>query len=270
MAVDLLNNVAFCIKTFLRESSLRALVDSILHYYPKARIYIADDSKLTASKIKLYAEYEAKGINLLLLDHDVGLSAGRNALIEATLEPYLLFLEDDFVFTAETNIIKLEEFLGEHYDVGIVGGACRVGDKLQHYEGMLEFENGVLTYVSQHKDWFVDNMTTQLRWIFVDRVFNFFLARREVFSSVVWDPELKLAEHVAFFLDLKYRTDWKVAYTDVVVVDHVQVADPAYMAYRGRNQEFFDIFRTKYGIQSIQHKTLKPELIHNENLYSRV
>ncbi len=36
-----------------------------------------------------------------------GLSAGRNAAVRATITPYVMLLDDDYIFTERTNILKL-------------------------------------------------------------------------------------------------------------------------------------------------------------------
>ena len=41
-----------------------------------------------------------------------GLSAGRNAAVRATITPYVMLLDDDYIFTERTNILKLLQVCG--------------------------------------------------------------------------------------------------------------------------------------------------------------
>ena len=57
------------------------------------------------------------------LEPDVGLSAGRNALLSRVQTPYFLLLDDDFEFTAETKIEKLASVVARG-EADLVAGAC--------------------------------------------------------------------------------------------------------------------------------------------------
>ena len=232
--------IAFCIKTFQRNDELERLIESIKNFYPKAKIYIADDSENPLGLEKTYK-----------MDFDSGLSAGRNLLIRKTKEPYLLFLDDDFVFTKDTKIEKLVEILENNKDIGLVGGSLRQGGSIRHYEGYVKFKGDNLIYTKKLKD--------RVNFKEAGLVFNFFLARRELFDYVRWDEELKLAEHSDFFLRLSY-TPWKVGYCDDVIVDHIPNRNGDYGKFRDRGSFFTKIFMRKRGIERIinyEEKTFK-------------
>jgi len=70
-------------------------------------------------------------------------------------------------------------------------------------------------------------------FIYCDSVLNCFLARREVFDDIQYDENFKLVEHLDFFLRLKKDTQWKVAFTDKVTVEHNNdVNTNKYMGFR--------------------------------------
>jgi len=221
--------IAFCIKTFERPKQVERLVRSIKEFYPKAHIYIVDDSK-----------EPMKGS--FPMEFDSGLSAGRNLLIRNTKEPYLLFLDDDFVFTKDTKVEKLVELLEKNPEFGIMGGAMRQDGVIRHYEGYLKFDGEKM----------ICNKNTIPREDFIETglILNFFLARREVFDSVRWDSDLKLAEHADFFLRLSY-TKWKVGYYDGVIVEHKPFKNGEYNKFRNRGEFFTKMMMYKRGLKEI-------------------
>lgn len=254
---DLLDEVAFCIKTFLREDCLFRLIESVLVYYPKAHIYIADDGSLSRKKLLKYAEWEEKGIHIFLLPFDVGLSAGRNFLVDKSTEKYLLFLDDDFVFTAETKLEIFYNIVSRNSQICLVGGSCITNGVVTRYDGGVEIRDGILTYYTDSDENWTKEDT--FRWRYTDRVFNFFLSRRELFSKVKWDPEFKVAEHISFFLSIKQLSlsdpNFCVAYTDSVSVDHVTpLMDKVYKAFRRREDEILPLFMEKMKITGFRHE----------------
>jgi glycosyltransferase involved in cell wall biosynthesis len=221
--------IAYCIKTFERPKQVNRLVKSIKRFDKKAKIYIADDShEPMKSSFKM--------------EFDSGLSAGRNLLIRNTKEPYLLFLDDDFIFTEQTRIGILLGILKKNPELGLIGGAVRETGAIRHYEGCLKLEDEVLTIDKKviQRDGFVET----------GLILNFFLARREVFDNVMWDSDLKLAEHTDFFLRLGY-TKWKVGYCNGVIIEHEPFKSGNYAKFRGRGKEFMRLFMKKRGIKEI-------------------
>ncbi len=221
--------IAFCIKTFERPKMVERLVESIKQFYPKAKIYIADDSR-----------EPMKGS--FPMEFDSGLSAGRNLLIRKTKEPYLLFLDDDFVFTEQTRIENLVKILENNPDLGIIGGAMKQDGTIRHYEGYVRFQGDKLVYDKRvvQRDGFIET----------GLILNFFLARREVFDNVRWDNDLKLAEHSDFFLRLGY-TKWKVGYFDGVIIEHKPMKAGEYGKFRARGKFFTKLMMEKRGIKQI-------------------
>lgn len=225
---DFIEKIAFCIKTFERPDCVKKLVKSIKKFYPKAKIYIADDS---VKPVKI------KGIKVFQLPFDSGLSLGRNILVAKTDEPYLVFLDDDFIFTKETDIKKFFDFLEENKKYGIVCGALREKGEIRHYEGIYKQEKDKLYYCR----------TCSRK---VDFGFNFFMARREIFNKVWWNPELKLGEHTDFFLTAKEKKI-NVYYLSEVIVEHCPERPDNYTEWRNRGNKFVAIMMKKRGLRYI-------------------
>ncbi|GCC18238.1 hypothetical protein chiPu_0022066, partial [Chiloscyllium punctatum] len=96
--------VTIATKTFLRYDKLRELISSIRKYYPNVTIVIADDSD-KPQKI------EGDFIEQYFMPFGKGWFAGRNLAISQVTTKYLLWVDDDFIFTANTKLEKLVNIL---------------------------------------------------------------------------------------------------------------------------------------------------------------
>ncbi|XP_059499324.1 beta-1,4 N-acetylgalactosaminyltransferase 1 isoform X2 [Stegostoma tigrinum] len=187
--------VTIATKTFLRYDKLRELISSVRKYYPNVTIVIADDSD-KPQKI------EGDFIEQYFMPFGKGWFAGRNLAISQVTTKYLLWVDDDFIFTANTKIEKLVTIL-EKTTLDLVGGAVREktgfattfrhqisveqggqeGDclhtRMGHYHVLQGFPNCVVT----------------------DGVVNFFLARTDKVQQVGFDPRLTRVAHSEFFID---------------------------------------------------------------------
>ncbi|XP_043538080.1 beta-1,4 N-acetylgalactosaminyltransferase 1-like [Chiloscyllium plagiosum] len=96
--------VTIATKTFLRYDKLRELISSVRKYYPNVTIVIADDSD-KPQKI------EGDFIEQYFMPFGKGWFAGRNLAISQVTTKYLLWVDDDFIFTANTKLEKLVNIL---------------------------------------------------------------------------------------------------------------------------------------------------------------
>jgi len=221
-------NITFIIKTFKRPACVKRLVDSIKKYYPNNEILICNDDE---------TKLEIAGTTVFNTDYDIGLSAGRNMLVDKVKTKYLVLLDDDFFFTEETKIELLKKHL-EDNDLDMVGGAIRQPDgSMLHYEGAYMYEDKYLRMVEGNGKY--------------DFILNFFIAKTDVLKKYRWDDELKLAEHTAFFF--KHRGKIKIGLEEKVIVEHKQVQSKDYMKYRKRANKYIYIFMKKYNIDKIRN-----------------
>ena len=145
MCRHLLDDLTAVIKTFQRPRSLDRLIASIRRFYPELKILVGDDS---------FVPSPHHNVDYLRLTPDVGVSAGRNALLERIETPYFLLLDDDLEFTAETVIQRLMAPVAEGM-IDLVAGdyiRCKrrlffVRRKPQPYHGLLDLHNGHLSFV---------------------------------------------------------------------------------------------------------------------------
>jgi GT2 family glycosyltransferase len=184
-------------------------------------VYVANDG---ASPISL------AGATVYNLPFDLGLSAKRNYLVQNVPSQfrYLLFVDDDMVFTNSTDIDGLKAALESNPELGLASGQLMdYGTTPRPYEAMMQWEDG--------------GRTLRLAPVVgagpCDLTQNFFLARRNVFADTGWRDELKLAEHVPFFMDLK-ASGWGCLHSTSSTIDHWPSADDKYSVYRRRQNQF--------------------------------
>ncbi len=166
---------------------------------------------------------------MVLLPFNVGVSAGRNALVDRTSRPYLLLLDDDRVFTEGTRIEALLDVLDADPSIGVAAGSSvDNGTDLISYEHNIRVKHRLIHYYP------VGPATMPIGGHpcrLAQGVHNFALFRREVFASTRWDEELKSMEHTDFFLRLS-ETGWKVVHVGDVSVAHFHESPPGYDSFR--------------------------------------
>ena len=200
----------------MREDSLNRLLDSIDQFLPECRIYIADDSEI-GGKAERYAMLEEYGHVILRLPFDVGLSAGRNALMEAVEEEYVLYCDDDFMFDGQNGVKEALHILEKRKDIGMITGMVKCGGQETSFN-------------LNEKEWEeVDGIKIRK----TDRGLNFFLACTSIFKDCKWNPKYKINdEHEDFFKRLKS----KVYYCPTLQVNHEgRMASGEYALYRNRS-----------------------------------
>lgn len=241
--------LAVSIKTFLREEPIFNLVESIKAYLPEARIYIADDSfEITPKKKELYKELTENGHVVVYPPADTGLSYGRNMLADLVEEDYVLYCDDDYVLTEGISAAyKAIEIMEADKKIGVITGKLYQGGGALHYEHDLKIKGRRIfkTPASRPMD------ERGLRQ--VDLGLNFFVARKEIFKSARWDNRLIIStEHMDFFLQLKYETDWEVYYFPKMTSLHCPPPPIAkYEKYRRRTFHWVD-FADKWNIDEIE------------------
>ena len=242
--------IDYIIKTGHRRQSLENLLFSIVEFNKKAKIYIADDEKrFDAVYYKdLWERLFAKGLTVkptaFNCPHDAGLSYCRNFLIDSTKSPYIFLLDDDFVFTKDTDPMKMVKILEANPSVGVVGGMLfNDGENEMHFEGSISQVGTDIIYGYDPKYW---QKTDDIKWRLTECVLNFGVFRREVFSDLKWDTELKISgEHTDFYLRFK-NTKWQVAYCPEVTALHIQdLTNKEYKQLRSR-KDFLKILFTKH------------------------
>ncbi|KAG9340260.1 hypothetical protein JZ751_021703, partial [Albula glossodonta] len=96
--------VTIATKTFIRYDKLQVLIESIRRFYPTVTIVIADDSEHPQPVTGPYIEH-------YIMPFGKGWFAGRNLAVSQVTTKYVLWVDDDFIFTANTKVEKMVDML---------------------------------------------------------------------------------------------------------------------------------------------------------------
>lgn len=255
--------VAIGIKTFMREGSLFKTLESIEKFFPFSyRLYIADDSAESISEEKeyLYQRLGSRGHEIIKLSFNSGISLGRNEIIQRAKEKYVLIMDDDIGLTDTISIKNMRRVLDSSNDIGLCAGMIHLENGGlfggENYSKGLRFriDRGALF---RHRANGKINQVGNIQFNYADQVVNFFLAKRAVFKSVVWDNRIKVEyEHMDFFLNLK-KTKWKAAVCfDTKLMHYHQFnLDPFYNRQRRNAPAHY--FYEKHNIETIINRYIQ-------------
>jgi hypothetical protein len=179
-----LRQVTPLVKTFERPRIVRRLVASIKRLYPALHVVVVDDSR---------APTQLAGVETITMPYDSGISAGRNEGLSRVATPYVLVLDDDFVFYRHTRLAPALALMEGHPEIDIMGG--RLIELPLRRARPLPF--GAIFETAATPLFPLGSLLGGLR--VVDKVPNFYLARRDRLALVGWDPQLKRMEHADFF-----------------------------------------------------------------------
>jgi SAM-dependent methyltransferase len=209
-------NVTAIVKTYEMPKSVRRCVESLRKFYPKIHIIVLDDSRKPSP---------VPGCENICMTYEVGLSSGRNIMLDRVKTPYFILLEDDFVFTPETNIRKMYRSMKKN-GLDLVAGAVRnTGPKptIMDYRGIIGISEGRLLVERKHRA----ELTDCLQY---DLVLNFFLASTDAIRDIRWDDRLKMSEHLDFFLRAMDRIT--IGRTDGAIINHDRAEKRACPKYK--------------------------------------
>lgn len=205
--------VTIATKTFLRYNRLRALIASIRRFYPTVTVIIADDSDKPETISGPHIEH-------YLMPFGKGWFAGRNLAVSQVTTKYVLWVDDDFIFTARTQLERLVDVL-ERTPLDLVGGAVReISGFATTYRQLLSVEPGAPGRGNclRQRRGFHHELIGFPGCVVTDGVVNFFLARTDKVREVGFDPRLNRVAHLEFFLD--GLGSLRVGSCSDVIVDH--------------------------------------------------
>lgn len=213
---DVDDRLTIVIKTFERPLTIRRLVASIRRMYPSVPIIIVDDSR---------EPRELPGVEMIVLPFDQGVSIGRQAGLERVRTPYVMMLDDDFVFFHATRLGRALGKLERQPRIDLLGGQLIDLPYLRFREPPLGRIFPTSAVPREPIRSTIDGL------LVCDKVSNFYIARTDAVRRVGWTPQLRRVDHADFFT--------RALGVIVSVFDptlrafHAQTPfDAAYMAYR--------------------------------------
>lgn len=262
------NELTIIIKTFSRKKSLINLLKSLIkNNITEYKILILDDSKVN-SKQDIENQFNHLNIKYIVTEFDIGLSRGRNILLNNVETPYFLLCDDDYIFDKRCNLVKALEVLKENeYD--ILGGryynnfginnffeflvTLRHPKRLYNYIlkkeiisdycGKFELKGDVLELKIKKEE------TKEL--IVSDIVNNFFIGKTEAVKKIGgWLEELKVGEHEEFFYRAKLNK-LKIGFYKNFAIGHYPIRSFSYNKFRKRVECKKDWLK-RYGIKELK------------------
>jgi hypothetical protein len=238
-----------------RPHALERLLFSVAAHRPDAMVHVADQGETfdRARYDDLVSRLLEAGLRnapaIHRLPFDCGISAARNHLVESTTSEYKLCLDDDFLFTGDTDIDAFVRILDAHPDAGVVGGAVTRNGRVRHTSSRLKRSGGFLEQMEISGP-FENRCGVRLEQ--TDFVPLFALMRESLFDHLRWDEDLKTAgAHLDFFLSMR-DTPLTALYTPDVTIDHPPIdADPTYAQLRHR-VEFRKLLMKKHGLTHLK------------------
>jgi glycosyltransferase involved in cell wall biosynthesis len=235
-----LDSLTITVKTFKRPKTLLTLLQSIRSFYPDIPILVADDSEPHEIVSTQKALRKFKKVDYFELPFDSGLSAGRNHLISQVSTPLVMVLDDDTVFGEMTRVEYALDVLNRFSSINLVAGWYEP----EIFYGSLVVEDGRLI-----RDLHICRKIVDTCPLF-DFVANMFIAKTESVASVLWDPELKIQEHMDFFW--RARGNMNVTYLPYFRAQNTHAReDTDYESFRGRFEHFQQLQSRKIGVSEI-------------------
>lgn len=178
------DQVTLVIKTFERPALLHRLVDSIRRLYPSVPVIVVDDSRNPTT---------LPGVETITLPFDQGVSVGRQAGIDRVRTPFVMMLDDDFVFFRATRIERAIDVLERQPRIDLIGGQLIDLPYLRFREP----PNGRIFPTTATPREPIGSTIEGLP--VCDKVANFYIARTDAIRRVGWTPALRRIDHADFF-----------------------------------------------------------------------
>lgn len=243
-----LEDVTVCMTAFRRPRKVEAQLESLRKYYPQVKVIIGDNG----DDLPNVAEDEFT--RLIQLPFDSGISKSRNFLYGLVTTPFILTIDDDNLWTENTQIERFLSVLDHDPKIGIVGGWQDDREKNQRIGWHLKFHEHKQELSATVSRGPVRITSDGVPYWETDSVLNFSLARKELFENCAWADDLKMCEHWEYFYRLKQFGKWRVVFCPWVGSIH----DPlprakAYTDFRFRKNEFEQSSLNRHGLTSRQN-----------------
>ena len=239
------SQVTVCVKTFLRDQHVINCVQNVREYFPKVRIIVADDGEPAQRKTRVMEKFE---VEHHMLPFGVGLSFGRNFMLDRVETEYALVIDDDILLTEDTRVEDMFQLLEK---ADIVGGALRDRGRMINYEGTFELADRELRMSRTLPDEF--SKYRGIRYQPAHFVLNLLAVRASTLRDLRWDDRFRIAyEHIDLFMRA-YDARLEVIYAPDSIFEHARSAFPTTSKYRQHRQskESRPIFFEKWGITRV-------------------
>lgn len=251
----------FLVKSFRRFNRLWQCVHSIKHWWPRAVIRIADDSLRPGESYPPIVETirARPGVHWYEMPFDSGLPAGRNLLARKCEAEFLLNVDDDFVFTAESRPELLVRLVRRDL-CDVACGLTRVQGRALQWGGLFDRRGLRFSFSQPSGGW---EHAEGVRYRRLDAGFNYFATRAETVRRCPWDERLKVIfEHLDHFLSYA-SSGVRVAETPDSIVTHDKGGyAPDEQGYRSREgnerRRMLRLLLHKWGLPGLPNHNCRP------------
>ena len=116
------DNISICVSTVRRPYCIQRFINSVRANFASIPIIVGDQN---GPNRYLQACYENAGVKAVYVTEDAGVGIARHAAIAEVKTEYILFCDDDFIFSKETKLEAPVEILKHDPDIDIVGGVVK-------------------------------------------------------------------------------------------------------------------------------------------------
>ena len=239
-------NVTAIVVTYESPDMAEKCVASIKKFHPGIRIVLADNSA---------NPHKVAGTRFLAMPEDSGLAACRNAALLEVHTPFVLLTDDDQILEDAETARKLHDSLRKN-DLDIVGGMTvnsSTGVPAMYF-GKIERKPESVRLVAGNNGEFPDGTEK------VDLTLNFFVAKTDALLKTKWTPELKVCEHLDFFMRAQ-DLGLKIGHRQDAKCRHEKgpgVRGPGYMAQRRRTEFHRNLMMRLNGLSEVVQFHEKP------------
>jgi glycosyltransferase involved in cell wall biosynthesis len=225
--------VAIGTKLFSRINDVERLLSSIPDWI--STVYIADDGKSSPEKEAIYDRPYPFDLQIINLEYDAGVGAGRNAIVENLSEEYIFIVDPDHEIPTDAELLYQQ--LSNSPQLGGIGGLIFEPDRDRLYSQARDFQEQdtksgtvLLSKVPSNKE---INTVAGAPLAHFDWIPNATLFRRECLFKQAWDSEyVTNYEHEDFYVAHWKRTDWDFAISPSVCFPHYPGGDTEYRVAR--------------------------------------
>lgn len=209
------------------------------------KLLVADQNEPSE---QMAAFYRDCGVEVHWVPFDFGVSAGRSLLARNVATSFLVFGDDDYVFTKRTRFAPVMAYLKARPEVAIVTGAWvdsfpkkdgGVSREPRRYETYLYRDvvnRGLVAIPIDHVTPDVDTFEGEF-FFRCELGLNWAMTRTSFFADerFLWDSQFKTnGEHENFFLQIKEFGGGRVMFYPGMECDHRPEAPSSYMRLRNR------------------------------------
>ncbi len=191
------------------------------------KIYFSYTGELDFEKIKEMDALNKSGHEAYYLGWDTSPAITRNFLIDRVKEPYILKVDDDFLWNEDIFLNKTICLLNKNKKLGLIGFSVYSHKYKSQFIYNVEFKKDVIK-LNKPKNEF--QQFKELKYQYVDITPDCWIAKREIFPECNYDERYHVSQglHTDFFMHIKYNTGWNVAYTpgnEIYTFKHEQERD---------------------------------------------